>query len=168
MDGHHLPILKDALRQIFSDLDRSFLPLQVNHCWLEFLCFALVRNPCWTLSAWRSLWPRRSWRPCRSHNIASWNTWDSRDTRWPLWTWGTRGARWSWHRPFFRSFFSLSFFPFQLILFLAPCRGFFSLAELCPCYPLWRGSQLFCTVTSPHDSLLRGCCCCRSPVGLGG
>lgn len=72
----------------FSDLDRSFLPLQVNHCWLEdkrslvtnpnsrktgeqlfhqklrlgencmqnfktvtysyleFLCFALVRNPC--------------------------------------------------------------------------------------------------------------------------
>lgn len=36
-----------------------------------------------------------------------------------------------------------------LHLFLAPCRGFFSLAELCPCYPLCRGSQLFCTVTSP-------------------
>lgn len=39
----------------------------------------------------------------------------------------------------------------QTCLFLAACRDSFSLAELCPCYPLWRGSRYFCAVTSPGD-----------------
>lgn len=34
-------------------------------------------------------------------------------------------------------------------LFLAPCRDFFSFAELCPCSSVCCGSQVFCTVTSP-------------------
>lgn len=36
-------------------------------------------------------------------------------------------------------------------LFLAACRDSFSLAELCPCCPLWRGSRHFCAVTSPGE-----------------
>lgn len=35
-------------------------------------------------------------------------------------------------------------------LFLAACRDSFLLAELCPSYPLWRGSRYFCEVTSPE------------------
>lgn len=56
---------------------------------------------CWTLSSRRSLWPGGSRGSCRPYSVASWNTGDSRDARWPLWARGTRRTRGARHWLFF-------------------------------------------------------------------